>query len=46
MQCGINNANGTGSAYQVRGVQPLEGGGTRLTLDRSGLEGTGQVGRE
>ena len=41
----IAHANGTGSAYEVQGVEPLAGGGTRLTLDRSGLEGTGQVGR-
>jgi hypothetical protein len=41
----VAHANGTGSAYQVRRVEPLEDGGTRLILDRSGLEGTGQVGR-
>ncbi|MFW5866323.1 MAG: heparinase II/III domain-containing protein [Armatimonadota bacterium] len=41
----IAHANGTASTYQVRRVEPLEGGGTRLTLDRSGLEGAGQVGR-
>lgn len=41
----ISHANGTGSAYQVRHAEPLEGGGSRLTLDRSGQEGTGQIGR-
>ncbi|HCA47150.1 MAG TPA: hypothetical protein DEP45_07215 [Armatimonadetes bacterium] len=41
----ITHANGTGSAYEVRRAEPLAGGGSRLTLDRSGQEGTGQVGR-
>ena len=41
----LAHTNGTGSAWTVRSVDPGTGERTRVTLDRSALEGRGRVGR-
>ncbi len=41
----LAHANHTGSAWTIARAEPLAGGGTRLTLDRSASEGIGRVGR-